>query len=259
MNRAIRLILTAAVAGSLIASAQEAGDAPQIAAANVGDYGTVLTDGAGISLYTFTLDDGATACDVDCGELWEPVLAGAEPTAGNGAAASLIGTIQLADGTSQVTYYELPLFRNAQDGAAGDANGHGVSADGRLWHLVSPYGAVVEVAEPEVEESAPSEASEETEAVLSPDELLTLGETVFANTCAACHGEQGEGFVGPELDGNERLSGADYVIGIVRGGSGGMPGFGSTLSNTDIAAVVSYVRSSWSNDYGTVTQDAVAR
>jgi predicted lipoprotein with Yx(FWY)xxD motif len=65
--------------------------------------GDVLTDGGGLTLYLFTKDTATTSsCEGDCLAAW-PALEG-EPTAGDGADAGLIGTIERGDGTTQATY-----------------------------------------------------------------------------------------------------------------------------------------------------------
>jgi mono/diheme cytochrome c family protein len=68
------------------------------------------------------------------------------------------------------------------------------------------------------------------------------GARVFRMQCAGCHGTQGQGNLGPSLIGIEsRLSVADQTA-VVQNGRGLMPAFSSTLSETEIAAVVDYTR-----------------
>lgn len=86
---------------------------------------------------------------------------------------------------------------------------------------------------------------------------VSLGSEVFAEHCSSCHGSSGEGGFGPALAGNDALSDASGVIDQVLEGGGGMPGFGR-LSDEDVAAVLSYVRSSWGNGFGPVAPEDVA-
>ena len=95
-----------------------------------------------------------------------------------------------------------------------------------------------------------------------PDTVLRLGAKLYEQNCASCHGDNGKGAppAYPSLAGNRPLALGDATnpIRIVLNGgyppgtSGnprpyGMPPFGSALSDSDIAAVVSYVRNGWGN------------
>src|SRR4051794_14897656 len=67
------------------------------------------------------------------------------------------------------------------------------------------------------------------------------GKAIFTDKCGSCHTLQAAGTtgqVGPNLD-NISLSAAD-IKGIVRAGRGGMPAFGSTLSDAQISAVADF-------------------
>ena len=72
------------------------------------------------------------------------------------------------------------------------------------------------------------------------------GAAVYADECAACHGADGGGGVGPTLSGGAVVAafpdGADQTTVVVEG-QGGMPSFGDRLSEEEIAAVVEYTRS----------------
>jgi cytochrome c6 len=78
----------------------------------------------------------------------------------------------------------------------------------------------------------------------------TSGATLFAQNCAACHQPQGQGIKGafPALAGDVFVQGEPgAVASVLLHGRGGMPNFSDDLSDSDIAAVLSYVRSSWGN------------
>lgn len=70
----------------------------------------------------------------------------------------------------------------------------------------------------------------------------SVGEDVYQESCAACHGGSGEGGTGPSLVGvDERLT-RDEQITIVRDGRGRMPAWGGELTAEEIEAVVDYQR-----------------
>jgi mono/diheme cytochrome c family protein len=77
--------------------------------------------------------------------------------------------------------------------------------------------------------------------------------------CFVCHGQMGEGAAGPRLRGDPFLSITDYVIAQILLGRGIMPAFGQTLNDQQIAAVASYVRTSWGNKFGEVKPQEVAQ
>jgi mono/diheme cytochrome c family protein len=71
------------------------------------------------------------------------------------------------------------------------------------------------------------------------------GAVVFANRCASCHGSGGGGGLGPQLSGGraaQRFPNIVDQIGVIANGRGGMPAFGSRLSEAEIKAVVDYTR-----------------
>ncbi len=88
------------------------------------------------------------------------------------------------------------------------------------------------------------------------------GEALYAANCASCHGASGEGVgsVFPALAGNDHLADAAYTIDVIVNGKPGtaMPAFGSRFSDEELAALVSYVRTSWNNSFGAVSAEDVA-
>lgn len=107
--------------------------------------------------------------------------------------------------------------------------------------------------EPEAEEA---DAEEEAEA---PFEWETQGPQVYAENCAACHQANGQGVAGafPPLAGNEFVTGdPGPVIDVVLHGRGGMPSF-SSLSDGEVAAVISHERNAWDNEASVITPDMV--
>lgn len=85
--------------------------------------------------------------------------------------------------------------------------------------------------------------------------LMVAGEEVYSTVCAACHGAEGEGAVGPAFAGNTDLEDAEFVATIIIHGQGGMPPFGDQLDDDEVAAVATYIRNSWDNEFGPVTPE----
>ncbi len=109
--------------------------APTVKVAQATTFGNILTDGQGMTLYTYKKDTpGASACQGACASVWPPltVATGRQPVAGAGATGTL-GEIQRQDGTEQVTYNGLPLYRYAGDHKPGDLNGQGFA---NVWSVV---------------------------------------------------------------------------------------------------------------------------
>ena len=88
-------------------------------------------------------------------------------------------------------------------------------------------------------------------------DMMPRGEKAYA-TCAACHQANGKG-AGPikALDGSPIVLDADKTkqIAIVLNGKGAMPPH-KQLSDTDIAAAITYTKNSWSNKTGQIVQPA---
>jgi len=82
------------------------------------------------------------------------------------------------------------------------------------------------------------------------DELKQRGEKVYAANCVACHQANGKGVPGafPALDGSQVVNGPKAgQINVVLNGRNAMPPWKSVLSDTDIAAAITYTRNTWSN------------
>ncbi|MBU6164604.1 MAG: cytochrome c [Alphaproteobacteria bacterium] len=79
------------------------------------------------------------------------------------------------------------------------------------------------------------------------------GAEIYQNVCQACHmanagGGEGAGRI-PALAKNGALAAATYPILVVTGGKGAMPWFRGSLTDTQIADVINYVRSNFGNRY----------
>jgi cytochrome c oxidase cbb3-type subunit 3 len=88
---------------------------------------------------------------------------------------------------------------------------------------------------------------EELMAAAKNPESIEVGKQQFATSCAACHGELGEGLIGPNLTDAYWLHGGSMteIYGtVVNGVAGkGMPPWGRALAPEKIEGIVAYVRS----------------
>ena len=123
---------------------------------------------------------------------------------------------------------------------------------------------------------APYQTSEQLEAyqpVSGPAAMRLQGQKIYGSICAACHGDNGQGKPGqaPPLAGSEwvntgsskrieqipqlGLTGLIHVKGEAWNLQ--MAAMGVGLSDSDLAAVLTYVRGSWGNTVSPVTDDDV--
>ena len=112
--------------------------------------------------------------------------------------------------------------------------------------------------------AAPSPPAPPTSALPTAESslLISLGKTVYDARCASCHGAQGEGKPPhwPPLAGNQSIemeSAVNPIRMVLNGGyppgtegnprTYGMPPFAGLMSDNEVAAVVSYIRTAWGN------------
>jgi cytochrome c oxidase cbb3-type subunit III len=133
-----------------------------------------------------------------------------------------------------------------------------------LWYpglgAFAGYGGWSSQAEHDREKAAQDARLEETFAIhadrpipalASDPAALALGRSIYANTCATCHGSSARGAVGyPDLTDNSWNWGGEpdqILASILDGREGIMPPWGDVLQNmggdTAVASVVAYVRS----------------
>jgi cytochrome c oxidase cbb3-type subunit 3 len=83
--------------------------------------------------------------------------------------------------------------------------------------------------------------------VASNDDRVSEGRATFASNCAACHGQQGEGSIGPNLTDSAWIHGGapTSIYHTVREGVGtaGMPAWGPVLGERSVQSVVAFVMS----------------
>jgi mono/diheme cytochrome c family protein len=104
--------------------------------------------------------------------------------------------------------------------------------------------------------------------------IVQQGEKVYARHCAGCHGKDGSGVAGvyPPLDGNSSVTeptGLNATRMVLLGGFApltaanprpySMPPFAQQLSDSEVSAVVSYMRRSWTNNASVVRPEDVSR
>ena len=118
-------ILVAMVSWS---SPRAAASPPTVDAATNVTFGTILTDAAGFTLYTFPSDHkGISNCTGPCVPVWPAltVPGGTSPTAGPGLTGTL-GAVQQPNTTFQVIYNGSPLYTFVGDTAPGQVIGNGI-------------------------------------------------------------------------------------------------------------------------------------
>lgn len=87
-------------------------------------------------------------------------------------------------------------------------------------------------------------------------ELMERGGKVYTSNCAVCHQPTGKGAGAfPALDGSKIANGpiAQHVS-LVLKGKNAMPSWAPTLSDVEIASVITYERNSWGNHTGDILQ-----
>ncbi len=123
-------------------TSRPSGTTAVVSASSRGSLGVVLTDGEnGPTLYRYTPDGtGKATCTGACATAWPPLTVPAGTTtvaAGAGVPAADLGTVTRPDGTLQVAYRGMPLYRYAGDSQPTQTNGQGV---GGIWFVVNPAG-----------------------------------------------------------------------------------------------------------------------
>ncbi len=96
------------------------------------------------------------------------------------------------------------------------------------------------------------------------DELMVQGQKVYSTSCASCHGVTGQGVPGafPAMAGSPIATGdVKAHIEIVMNGKAGtaMQAFGAQLSDSDLAAIVTYERNAFGNSAGDLVQPSTIK
>ena len=144
------------------------------------------------------------------------------------------------------------------------------------WWVIGPKQAAGPPSPPEAQVLAavPAEAATTSGAggaTGTPSTTNANGQKVFSTNCSSCHGAQGQGMPGafPPLDGNPVVTGDPHkVIGIVLDGlkgsisvngatyNGQMPAWKGTLSNGDVADVITFIRGSLGKNHASAVTEA---
>jgi predicted lipoprotein with Yx(FWY)xxD motif len=107
--------------------------------------GTILVDGQGYTLYTFTKDtrnrDDCVSL-AGCLEVW-PALVSGHPTVGPGVKRRLVGTIAVAHVGRQVTYGGHPLYNYVGDSRPAETDNINIFQSEGYWPAIAPSGRAV--------------------------------------------------------------------------------------------------------------------
>ncbi len=109
-------------------------------------FGKILVNGRGRTLYMFAADKrNKDNCitRISCLTVWPALTTTGKPVAKSGVKGSLIGTIKLSNGKTQVTYAGHPLYTYVADSRAGQTFGEGVLQSGARWYVLGGTGTVI--------------------------------------------------------------------------------------------------------------------
>ncbi len=134
------------------------------------------------------------------------------------------------------------------------AGGNSMTAIRRVWvaafvFLVWGLAASWITASPRAAQDAPI-------ANPSPAEV-EQGKQIFETRCSTCHGLDGGGAMGPNIQAIPMRIGAPAVANVIKNGmSGGMPAFAGQVDAAQIDQIIAYLMTLTHKDTGTVTGDA---
>lgn len=117
------------------------------------------------------------------------------------------------------------------------------------WSSYAEYDQIKKAKEARL--AAQKQKETEKKAVATHEEirstnLVDEGKKEYVARCAACHGADGKGGIGPDLTAKKYKYGRtppEVTESIVEGRPGGMPGFKNDLSGEKVQGVVQYVLS----------------
>ena len=119
-----------------------AGDGSTLSVVNHPQLGQIVVDAQGFTLYRFDNDTAKPSksnCNGDCAKKWPPALSPTnwKDVTVSGIDRKLVGQIERADGTCQLTIAGWPAYRFQPDAKPGDIKGQGV---GGTWFVLTPEG-----------------------------------------------------------------------------------------------------------------------
>ena len=111
------------------------------------DFGKVLVDANGKTLYAFAADSpGQSSCTGSCLQYWPAAKASGTVSHSSDVTAKL-ATITRSDGTTQLTVNGWPVYTYAADSGPGQATGQGENLSGGRWWVVAPSGTQIKSGE----------------------------------------------------------------------------------------------------------------
>jgi cytochrome c oxidase subunit 2 len=135
-------------------------------------------------------------------------------------------------------------------------------ADYEAW--VKEQKAKMPAAEAPAQQAAAAPAAapaEDPNKKWTAEELKVAGEKLYAANCAACHQPTGKGMppAFPPLDGSKVATGpkAAQVALVLNGKQGTAMASFSRLSDSELAAIITYTRTAWGNKAGEVLPSEV--
>jgi predicted lipoprotein with Yx(FWY)xxD motif len=103
--------------------------------------GMILTDQNGRTLYGFTIDKGGkSSCTDACIATWPALLSRRAATVGEGVDKAMLSTVTHAEGASQITYNNWPLYYYVGDVGPGDIDGQGID---NVWFALGADGKLI--------------------------------------------------------------------------------------------------------------------
>jgi predicted lipoprotein with Yx(FWY)xxD motif len=131
----LALAATALVLWTAAYATAFAQQSPSVNTRDAGELGTILTDANGMTLYTYKPDSpGTSTCYDQCAANWPPAVVQDAPATPDGLS-GMLGVAARRDGSEQLTYNGLPLYRYVDDKDPEDTYGQGL---GNVWFVVNP-------------------------------------------------------------------------------------------------------------------------
>jgi len=104
---------------------------------------------------------------------------------------------------------------------------------------------------------APAAAAQDVPTANPTPADVDTGKQIFEQRCSVCHGLDGAGAMGPNIQGIPMRIGAPIVANTIRNGvTGAMPAFAGQLTDAQIQQVIAYLLTLTRKDTVTVTGDA---
>ncbi len=223
-----------------------------------------LTDSEGRTLYLFAADsEGASNCNDFCANTFPPYTIEGNPVAGEGMAASRLGTLERENGETQVTYAGHPLYYYVADTNPGSTAADGAKKYGAEWSTIAlgddAAAEATTVAETDTNAEANAATSNGANSTAQAGsgggnpfagdaEAVAAGEELYSTYgCYGCHGRGGGGGMGPSLiDGQWNYGGGNdsaLFKSIAEGRPRGMPAFGGHFTEEQMWKIVAFLRS----------------